>query len=118
MGHQSELAGARDQPWPKLQRLLTTEGADELLALSAARVRAAGAAMDDIEFCRQKLSLASEELDPPPLIDGHGLIAHGVPEGKEIRTLLEGIRDAQLQGRIGSKREAIELADRLRTTAP
>ena len=49
---------------------------------------------------------------PAPLVDGHDLIAAGIPEGPAIATLLEHIRDAQLMGKITTKNAALELARR------
>lgn len=114
VGHQSSFTGAAKQPWPRLQRLLIVEAAHELFALFEARLDAKSADRADVEYCRQKLSLPPGQLNPPPLVDGHDLIAHGVPESKQIRILLERLRDAQLEGQIASKRQALELSDRLR----
>ena len=60
------------------------------------------------------LSLPPEELNPPPLLTGDDLVAHGVPRGKQYVALLEAVRDAQLEKQIHTKAEALALVDRLR----
>lgn len=113
VANQHALVDARHAPWPKLQRLLTTRGIEELVALHDAIATATGKHTLDVEHCRELLKLPPDELDPPPLISGDDLIAHGVPRGKLYQRLLTDVRDAQLEKKIGSKREALELVDRL-----
>jgi tRNA nucleotidyltransferase/poly(A) polymerase len=111
--HHSALVDARHAPWPKLQRLLVTEGIDELLALHEAIAGAAGKEALDVAHCRRLLEQPAEELNPPPLITGDDLIAHGVPRGKQYQRLLETVRDAQLERKLSTKQEALELVDRV-----
>ncbi len=112
--HHGLLLEARRLPWPRLQRVLIHEGIDDLLALDEAAARAAEVELADIEFCRQRLALPREVLDPTPLVTGDDLIAHGVPRGKQYPRLLEAVRDAQLEGRITTREEALRLVDELR----
>jgi poly(A) polymerase len=112
------LIEARRLPWPRLQRVLIREDIDDLLALDEAAARAAEQELADIEFCRQRLALPREVLDPPPLVTGDDLIAQGVPRGKEYPALLEAVRDAQLEGRISTREEALRLVDELRGRTP
>ena len=84
---------ACETPWPKIQRLLIADGATELIALVAARAAVTGQHQAEVEFCRQKLALPPAELNPPPLISGNDLIAHGVPAGPDYQRLLQRVRD-------------------------
>ena len=113
VANQHALVDARHCPWPKLQRLLTTHGIEELLALHAAIAAATGKQTLDVDHCRELLKLPPDELDPPPLISGDDLIEHGVPRGKHYQRLLAAVRDAQLEKQVATKREAIALVDRL-----
>ncbi len=113
--NQHALRGARQMPWPRLQRLLISEGIDELLALDEAVAMAERLPTDDVSYCRELLRMPREQLDPPPLLSGNDLITHGVPRGKHYQTLLEAVRDAQLEKRVGTKAEALALVDRLRS---
>jgi hypothetical protein len=100
--------------WPRLQRLLISPGIDELLAFDQAAAQAGGRDSSGLDVCRAQLARPAAELNPPPLITGDDLIAHGVPRGKKYAWLLEKVRDAQLEGRIHTREEALALVDRLR----
>ncbi len=100
-------------PWPGLQRLLVSDGIGDLIELSRALAAAAGLPSDDVDYCQQKLELPREVLDPPPLITGDDLIAHGIPRGKHYQDLLERVRDAQLEAQVSTKAEALRLAEQL-----
>lgn len=101
---------ARQQPWPKLQRVLVAPRAAELLGYCQAVVRAIDGFTDEIDFCRQQLSLPLEALNPPPLITGDDLKQAGIPQGPIYREILDTIRDAQLEGHILDKPAALRLA--------
>ena len=105
-------------PWPQLQRILVADSVDELLAFSEAVAHVVDGHTHDIEFCRRKLMLPADELNPPPLLTGNDLRALGVPRGPIYKTLLEEARDAQLEKRIATKSEALALAERLWRAGP
>jgi poly(A) polymerase len=111
--NQSALVGARHMAWPKLQRILMSARIDDLLSLEDAMVRATGRDTDGLEYCRELLKMPPEQLNPAPLLTGDDLIAHGVPRGKQYQRLLEAVRDAQLDGKIHTKQEALALIDEL-----
>jgi hypothetical protein len=98
-----------------MQRLLVTDGIDDLMALWTAVVRATGRHQAELDDCRRLLALPAEELNPRPFISGKDLTAHGLFPGPDFQRLLEAVRDAQLEKRISSKQAALELVDRLRT---
>jgi tRNA nucleotidyltransferase/poly(A) polymerase len=104
------IARATEISWPQLQRLLVHDGAAELLQLHEAIAGAQNAAL---AFCRERLAWPAERLNPPPLVDGADLIAHGLTPGPEFSRWLEAARDAQLDGQIGSHKEALALIDQL-----
>ena len=113
VANQTALVGARRMAWPKLQRILISDHIGDLLALHEAVEQAAGGASGVVEFCRDRLKMPSEQLNPPPLVTGDDLIAHGVPRGKQYQRLLEAVRDAQLEGKTSTKKEALGLIDEL-----
>jgi poly(A) polymerase len=104
------IARAAALPWPQLQRILVHEGALELLALRAATAGPADAAAS---FCRERLAWPAEILNPPPILTGGDLIRHGLKPGPDFATILEKVRDAQLNGEINSRDEALALVERL-----
>jgi tRNA nucleotidyltransferase/poly(A) polymerase len=109
MEHSPEIRSAAALPWPKLQRLLAHEGGAELVALGEASLPA-----DDpgLVRCRESLSRPEAERNPPPLATGDDLIAHGFKSGRHFAALLEHLRDAQLEGTIATRGEALAEAKR------
>jgi len=108
LGEERLIRTARQQPWPKLQRVLIAPRAAELLGYAEAVARVIDGSVAEIEFCREKLALPSGELNPPPLITGDDLKQHGIPPGPRYRELLETIRDLQLERQVTTKDQAIE----------
>jgi poly(A) polymerase len=105
--NQHALRAAASQPWSRIQRLLIAPGSLELLALHEAQAAADGLPTDDLAFCRQRLAWPAEELNPPPLVTGNDLIAHGITPGPDFAILLESVRDAQLEGTVRTRSEAL-----------
>ncbi len=67
-----------------------------------------------IEFCSQLLEEQDNVAATPPLLRGKDLMDNlGMEEGRAIGELLSQVRLAQLEGRIESRKEALELARRL-----
>jgi poly(A) polymerase len=111
--HHRALIHSQTMPWPTLQRLLISPGIDDLLKLHAAIALAGGRDTAHVDSCRRRLRLPREELDPQPLLTGDDLIRHGVPQGKIYKTLLEQVRDAQLDRQIENREQALALVDRI-----
>lgn len=66
------------------------------------------------EFAKEKLySTPPEQIRPTPLITGDDLIEAGYKPGPEFKTLLTAIEDAQLDGSITTKEEALSLVQSL-----
>jgi tRNA nucleotidyltransferase/poly(A) polymerase len=116
--HRSALDNARSKPWSMLQKVFVAEGIDDLLLCHEATLRADGGDLDESQWCRALLARPAAELNPPPLITGNDLMAHGIPSGPLFRVLLEEIRDAQLDGRVASKAEALTLVDQWMASHP
>jgi poly(A) polymerase len=114
VAEQNSLLRAREARWSRLQPLLVSEGVGELVALHAAIAEATGRPLDDVQYCRQLLQQPRDELDPPPLVTGDDLIAHGVPRGPEYHRLLAEVRRAQLDKQINTTDDAMQLIDALR----
>jgi poly(A) polymerase len=58
-------------------------------------------------------TMPPEEINPPPLISGHDLLAMGVPPGKTIGRILDAVKIAQLEGAVQTRHEALALARKL-----
>src|SRR5262249_12412123 len=58
------------------------------------------------------------DLNPPPLLTGHDLMQLGIKPGPLYKTILERVREAQLDGTIHTREEAIALAKSVYNQAP
>ncbi len=106
------LWSARSLPDSRLKRILASAGADELLALHRADALASIGTADHVDFCEfYRTELPRGPLNPPPLLTGHDLVAHGLTPGTHFASLLERLRDAQLEGRLESQAQALEWID-------
>jgi poly(A) polymerase len=104
------LDAAPTMPWPIVQRMLIHLYAAELVSLHAARVRIGEGNAAAVAFCEERLAWPAEKLNPPPLISGDDLKRSGIRPGPRFKTLLDEVRDAQLERRVTTREEAIALA--------
>lgn len=111
--HRGTLPQAPAVRWSKVQRLFTAEGIHDLVALEEAIARAGSLDLGPTAWCRAKLQQPPEVLNPPPLVTGDDLIAHGIAAGPRFQVLLERVRNAQLDGEVRTREEALELVDRV-----
>ncbi|MEM8865306.1 MAG: hypothetical protein AAGF31_07120, partial [Planctomycetota bacterium] len=109
----NELAGADVKPWSTIQPLLASAGGGELVAVYEA---VAGGPNPASRYCRQKLALPPDELDPPPLVTGVVLKQHGLAPGPKFGAWLQAARDAQLNGQIATTVEAVDLITKLQAS--
>lgn len=117
LAHEPTIRSARDVAWPRLQPILVSDQIQPLLQLADAVAAAVGTGRDEIDYCRAKLRLPRQQLDPRPLITGDDLIGHGIPPGPQYQRLLSMVRDAQLQQAISTRDQALALVDQLQQEA-
>jgi tRNA nucleotidyltransferase/poly(A) polymerase len=115
IGEEQIIRSARAQYWPKLQRVLTTPRIGELLGYCEAVARVLDGGTDEVAFCREKLSLPQEELNPQPLITGEDLKALKIPIGPMYRELLDAVREAQLEQQLKTRDDAIAFVRNLKS---
>jgi poly(A) polymerase len=66
------------------------------------------------DFLKQQLeTMSAEEIDPTPLINGRDLLAMGLPPGRAIGRILEAVREAQLEGTVQTRAEAMAMAQKM-----
>jgi poly(A) polymerase len=64
------------------------------------------------QFVREKLeNTPEEEIRPAPLISGQDLIQNGWTPGPRFRTVLQAVEDAQLEGTLHTREEAISFVE-------
>jgi len=113
LAHEGPVRRASTLAWPVLQRILIADAIDELLTLAESIARQIDGHTREIDYCRAKLQLPADVLNPPMLICGDDLRAAGYVPGPNFRDVLTQVRDAQLEQRIASREEALELSRQL-----
>lgn len=96
-----------------LKRFLRLPKFEEHLELHRLDCLASHGHLDTYEFVRRKLrELTEEQLKPPLLVTGRDLIAEGYHPGPQFSRMLAAVEDAQLEGRIQTREDGLELVRR------
>ena len=96
-----------------LKKFLRMRDFGEHLALHRADCLASHGDLRTYEFVNEKLSaIPPETMRPSRLVKGDDLIAAGYQPGPRFREILDAVEDAQLEGRLPSKDEALEFVRR------
>ncbi|MEK6258161.1 MAG: CCA tRNA nucleotidyltransferase [Planctomycetota bacterium] len=112
VAHQDDLADAPSQMPARLKRTLAHPYRDDLIALLRVKRLAHAADMQPVLFCDEYLAKTPQSIiDPPPLMTGDDLKSLGLKPGPEFRTLLDAVRDAQLNGEIATHEQALVLVN-------
>ena len=92
-----------------LKRFLGEPGIDELLEVTRLDALASNGDLQYYDFCRQKMAeLKHEEIHPPPLVTGKDLIALGLEPGPMFHVILDRVKEAQLEGELGDRQQALD----------
>lgn len=101
----------------RLARFLAAPTIDDELELHRADCLASHGNIENYEFAKRQLEEKRKSGQgsalPKPLVTGHDLLALKVPPGPIYRRILHAILDAQLEGRITHREEALALAAQL-----
>jgi poly(A) polymerase len=117
VSHQDTLLDAPVQSLARLKRTLAHPFRDPLLNLLRVKLLAADADLRPVLFCDEFLARTPQaEIDPSPLISGDILKSIGLNPGPNFKSILETVRDAQLNNEISTQEQAVELARRLATS--
>lgn len=93
------------------KRLLAEPDAPDLLTLARAVAQARSLDLTPIQFAEHYLAeLPEGPLRPPPLLTGNDLVALGLPPGPRFKTLLDAAYDAQLNGLLNTRDDALSWA--------
>ena len=96
-----------------LKRFLRLPDFPEHLELHRLDVLASNRRLETYEMVRRKLGeLSADELKPDRLLTGADLIAAGYEPGPRFTEILRAVEDAQLEGRVRTAGEAMELVRR------
>ncbi|HYL39271.1 MAG TPA: CCA tRNA nucleotidyltransferase [Bryobacteraceae bacterium] len=93
-----------------LKRMLRMDRFDEHLELHRLDCVSSHGNLENYELAKSRFEESPEEvLRPPRLVTGHDLIAAGYAPGPEFSRMLEAVEDAQLESRVQTKEQALEL---------
>jgi putative nucleotidyltransferase with HDIG domain len=94
-----------------LKRFMRQPDFEEHMELHRLDCLSSHGGLDNYEFVRKKQrEVPPEQLKPAPLLTGRDLIAAGYRPGPAFGVVLSEIEDAQLEGRISTAAEAMQLA--------
>jgi len=106
----SDAARMKDSTFKKFVRM---PHFDEHLELHRMDCQASHGDLTLYQFTRDKMSsMPPEAIRPAPLITGEDLIAAGHKPGPRFKEILAAVEDAQLEGRLETKAQAMELVQR------
>src|SRR5206468_2373435 len=93
---------------PAARRRQAADRRPDARALHRADALASGRGLDHVVYAERKRAEweASGKLDPPPLVTGEDLIAMGLTPGPLFKTLLDRVREAQLDEVIDTAEQA------------
>jgi poly(A) polymerase len=91
-----------------LKRFLRQDGIEELLELTRIDALSSNGDLGHYEYCRKQLDELPEEIvRPPRLVTGKDLIEMGMVPGPRFKGILFEVEDAQLEGRLTTREEAL-----------
>ncbi len=91
-------------------RFLRLEGFDEHLELHRLDCLSSHRDLTNYEMARRLLAeTPAEEIKPAPLVRGDDLIAQGYTPGPRFKQILQAVEDAQLEGRLQGREDALRL---------
>ena len=106
--HQRSLLTLAEDPPHHWKPLLASPGIADLMAFHRALVLAQNLPIDSLELARERrATYPIEVLNPPPLITGDDLRTLGLSPGPRFKTILDTIRNAQLDGTITTTEAAL-----------
>jgi len=101
----------REMRRSKLVRFLRDPYFDDHLALHYVDCMSSHGMLDNYQFCKNELeNLEPERLRPLPLVTGHDLVALGYDPGPLFKKVLTAVEDAQLEGSVQKREDALVLA--------
>jgi poly(A) polymerase len=107
------LVNAPQMRLSTLKRFLAEDGIDELLKLARLDAMASSGDLTHYEFCRRRQDeLGQEQIKPEPLLRGRDLIELGFEPGPRFGEILAAVAEAQLDGTLTTRDEAVAYVHR------
>ena len=97
-----------------LKRFLRLDKFEEHMELHRLDCLSSHRNLETYEYMRARMqALPQEEIRPPRLVTGDDLIGMGLRPGPRFAEILRAVEDAQLEGQVRSRQEALEWARRM-----
>ncbi len=111
LANEEKLAQAIELPWSQLQPLLVSPHASKTVDFLQAKLDSGSVAdskrlANSIALCREKLALDEAALNPSPLLRGEDLKELGIAPGPQFKSILDTVRNKQLDGELNSSEQA------------
>ena len=108
--HHMQFGDVMKMKQSTLKRFLRLPRFDEHLALHRADVLSSNKNLELYEYARKHLEeLGEEQIRPELLVTGADLIAAGYRPGPAFKAMLEAAEDAQLEGTVATREDALRL---------
>jgi poly(A) polymerase len=102
--------------WADLKPILASPFIEELLTLLLAACTGLGWEQAGLDYCRtREQAWTKEELDPPALVTGEDISTLNVKRGPNFKKLLDAVRREQLNEKIKTREEALNVLRQLAT---
>jgi poly(A) polymerase len=93
-----------------LKRFLRGKYIEDLLELHRLDSLSSCRSLENWTYCKEQLNtLGAEDMKPTPLLSGKDLIAMGYYPGPLFREILNFVEEAQLEGMVSTRQEALDL---------
>lgn len=97
-----------------VKRFLRLPRFDQHLALHRVDCLSSHGSLDNYQFAQAKQEeFGAEEISPPPLVRGGDVLALGIAPGPRVRQLLQAVEEAQLEGTLATREEALGMLRQL-----
>lgn len=108
--HHMQFGDVMQMKQSTLKRFLRLPKFEEHLALHRADCLSSHGKLDMYEYAKKHLEeMGEEQIRPALLLTGDDLIAAGYKPGPRFKTMLEAAEDAQLEGSVKTKKQALRL---------
>ena len=111
IAHHMRFGEVRRMKESTVKRFLRLPRFEDHLELHRLDCSSSHGGLDNYRFMRERFERATpEDVRPPRLLTGAHLIAAGYQPGPAFAKILESVEDAQLEGRVTTVEQALELA--------
>jgi poly(A) polymerase len=108
--HHMQFGDVMEMKQSTLKRFLRLPKFDEHLALHRADCLSSHRKLELYQFAKQQYEqMGEEQIRPALLLRGDDLIAAGYRSGPEFKDILHAVEDAQLEGAIATKEDALKM---------